>query len=65
MEIDLKCAEKVNDSDVESNADEKVKNTFEVQRIILLNANYDPRTERIIPEGAEFLWRRDSQAEAN
>lgn len=25
MEIDLKCAEKVTDSDVESNADEKVR----------------------------------------
>lgn len=25
MEIDLKCAEKVTDSDVESNADDKVK----------------------------------------
>lgn len=28
MEIDLKCAEKVSDSDVESNADDKVINTF-------------------------------------
>lgn len=27
MEIDLKCAEKVTDSDVESNADDKVRTT--------------------------------------
>jgi hypothetical protein len=30
MEIDLKCAEKVTDSDVESNADDKVKTAFKV-----------------------------------
>lgn len=40
MEIDLKCAEKVTDSDVESNADDKVRRLNIITFQALLNISF-------------------------
>lgn len=51
MEIDLKCAEKVTDSDVESNADDKVR----FFNFFMLKDSKNSPTERTISERSELL----------
>lgn len=53
MEIDLKCAEKVTDSDVESNADDKVSDFLRIPFLLLIH--FTIFTERIVSKGSKLL----------
>lgn len=67
MEIDLKCAEKVTDSDVESTNDDKVGSVLWTFRLkIFINCLVNS-TERSISKGSNLLlhWGCNEEAKAN